>query len=297
MPIFRIHHSTTYRHGSAATTSWQLLRLKPREEKNQELLDFVLNLSDTPVVTERQDYFGNALHAFTRQGAANEVVITASSRVRRTPKKSPQPAAGSRMADARASTDEAVKSKDFTLEQFRHPSPAIPFLPEGVELANEIEDPDLTPFEWLAELGRLFSREFVFDPGATTVTTPLSVVLSQRRGVCQDFSHAMISCVRQHGLAAAYVSGYLLTEPPPGSPRLRGADAMHAWISVWIPEVGWVDYDPTNQCFADTGHLVVARGRDYTDVCPISGVFRGGARHALTLGVTVELEEPSAVGD
>lgn len=290
MPIFRIHHSTTYRHGSASTTSWQLLRLKPRDEKNQEVLAFELELSDEPLITERTDYFGNAIHSFTRHGAANEVVINASSRVRRRPVQSSPVIDGPSLARVAEATREAIAAGNFSLEQYRHESPAVPLLPEAAALADGIGQTSQPALAWLEELGGVFAGEFVFDPGATTVSTPLSVVLQQRRGVCQDFSHLLISCLRQHGLAAAYVSGYLLTEPPPGSPRLRGVDAMHAWISVWIPDLGWVDYDPTNQCFVESSHIVVARGRDYTDVCPISGVFRGGLRHALTLGVTVEAE-------
>ena len=291
MPNFRIHHSTTYRHGSSATTTWQLLRLKPRDEDNQALLTFDLALSDEPAITEHRDYFGNTTHAFTRHGAANELVITTSSLVRRGPPMRPASDSTPGTNRAREMTDHAIKSGDFQLEQYRHESPAVPLLKEAAQLAAEIGDGDRPVLQWLEELGRIFAQRFVFDSGATTVSTPLSVVLQQRRGVCQDFSHLLISCVRQHGLAAAYVSGYLLTTPPTGLPRLRGTDAMHAWISVWIPDVGWIDYDPTNQCFVDTSHIVVARGRDYTDVCPISGIFRGGPRHALTLGVTVEIEE------
>jgi len=291
MPTFRIHHSTTYRHGGAATTSWQLLRLKPRGEENQELLDFGLELSDQPAISERVDYFGNAVHGFTRHGAANELVITATSRVQRGSVRKAEFDATPTLPELRAATDQAVKEGEFKLEQFRHESPTVPLLPEAAALADPIAGDELPALRWLEELGRVFARDFVFDPGATTVSTPLATVLQQRRGVCQDFSHLFLSCLRQQGFAASYVSGYLLTEPPAGMPRLRGADAMHAWISVWIPAIGWVDYDPTNQCFVETSHIVVARGRDYTDVCPISGVFRGGARHALTLGVTVEEEE------
>lgn len=289
MSNFCIHHSTTYRHGSTPTTSWQLLRLKPRVEDNQQLLAFDLALSDEPLVTERIDYFGNAVHAFNRHGATNELVITTSSRVARRPSRRPPADRTLRANETSAATDQAIKDGDFTLEQYRHESPAVPFLRGAAELVDKTSD--LPVLTWLEELGRVFAAQFVFDPSATTVNTPLSVVLERRRGVCQDFSHLLISCLRQHGLAAGYVSGYLLTKPPRGSPRLRGADAMHAWISVWIPNAGWIDYDPTNQCFVDTSHIVVARGRDYTDVCPVSGIFRGGPRHALTLGVTVEEED------
>lgn len=292
MPTYRIHHSTTYRHGTPVTTSWQLLHLQPRNESAQALLDFELDVSERPPLTARTDYFGNTVHAFMRQGAAEELMIEATSRVRRD---SPSPVnreTTPRVATLPAKIDSAVLASDFALDQFRHESPAVPFLPEALRLADGIGKDDLPVLVWLEKLGERFAEEFTFDANATTVSTPLSVALEQRRGVCQDFSHLLISCLRQHGLAVAYVSGYLLTQPPAGGSRLRGADAMHAWISVWVPDAGWIDYDPTNHCFVDTSHIVVARGRDYTDVSPIRGVFRGGPRHALTLGVTVEPELP-----
>jgi transglutaminase-like putative cysteine protease len=143
---------------------------------------------------------------------------------------------------------------------------------------------------WLETLGRRFNETFIYDSEATDISTPLSEVLKHRRGVCQDFAHLMVSCLRQHGLPAAYVSGYLLTKPPPGRARLRGADATHAWVSAYLPGAGWVDYDPTNACFAGNGHIVVARGRDFSDVSPVKGLFSGGA-HKLVTEVTVEPAE------
>lgn len=291
MPIFRIHHSTTYRHGSAAMTSWQLLRLQPRDERNQALLSFELQVSGKPELTRRTDYFGNAVHAFTRHDAAEELVIIASSRVRRERRSRPDNERSPTVTESQRGANKAIEGHDFELEQYRQASPTVPLLPEAGRLADELElDLDLPVLLWLEKIGQSFASRFVFDPTATTVSTPLSVVLQQRRGVCQDFSHLLISCLRQHGLPVAYVSGYLLTKPPEGKPRLRGVDAMHAWVSVWVPEIGWIDYDPTNQCFVETDHVVVARGRDYSDVSPIRGIFRGGPRHALTLGVTVEDE-------
>ena len=141
---------------------------------------------------------------------------------------------------------------------------------------------------WVRETVDALNDAFRFEPGATSVSTSLQEVLRLRRGGCQDFAHLLISCLRQHGLPAAYVSGYLLTEPPPGSPRLLGADASHAWVSVHVPDFGWIDYDPTNRCLAGSDHIVVARGRDYSDVSPVKGVFRGGGEHLLRTGVTVE---------
>jgi transglutaminase-like putative cysteine protease len=135
-------------------------------------------------------------------------------------------------------------------------------------------------------------REFEFDPVATTLSTPVESVLKARRGVCQDFAHLMTSALRSIGLPARYVSGYLLTTPPPGRPRLAGADASHAWVSAWCPGLGWVDADPTNAKLADTEFVTVAWGRDYGDVPPLRGVMRGGGAQELEVRVTVEPVEP-----
>ena len=154
--------------------------------------------------------------------------------------------------------------------------------------------PSCSPFGGHARAARVresvdaLNYAFRFEPGATSFSTSLQEVLRLRRGGCQDFAHLLISCLRQLGLPADYVSGYQLTEPPPGSPRLLGADASHAWVSVHVPEFGWIDYDPTNRCLAGGDHIVVARGRDYSDVSPVKGVFRGGGEHLLRTGVTVE---------
>ena len=129
--------------------------------------------------------------------------------------------------------------------------------------------------------------EFRFDPGATSITTPVTRVLAERHGVCQDFAHLQIACLRSLGLPARYVSGYLLTDPPPGQPRLVGADASHAWLSVWCPVHGWVDLDPTNDVLPDTRHVTIAWGRDYGDVSPLRGVVLGGGSHELYVGVSV----------
>ncbi len=126
-----------------------------------------------------------------------------------------------------------------------------------------------------------------FDPAATRVATPVAEVFAARRGVCQDFSHLMIACLRALGLAARYVSGYLLTEPPPGQPRLIGADASHAWVALWCPGAGWVDVDPTNDLQPGSGHITLAWGRDYGDVCPLRGVILGGGGHRVEVAVTV----------
>jgi transglutaminase-like putative cysteine protease len=291
MAVFRIHHLTTFHHGTFASTSWQMLRLKPREEPGQEVLAFDLELTPAQQsVSLRTDFFGNAVHRFTTPSAADSVRIASTSRVLRSTRAMPTPLAAVAVRDVGAAAEKAVSSGEYQLEQYRQESPAAPLLSAAKHFAAGV-DTALPALEWLEKLGLQFGEQYTFDSSSTEVSTPLSRVIELRRGVCQDFSHLFISCLRQHGIPAGYVSGYLATTPPPGQPRLQGADAMHAWVMAWFPEYGWIDYDPTNRCFVRDEHVVVARGRDYTDVSPIRGVFRGGSRHLLTLGVTVEREE------
>ena len=292
MPVYRITHSTRYRHSTAATAAWQSLHLHPRGEAAQIPLAFDLEI--TPPAGDlatRTDFFGNLQHVFTLREPHPELVITSRGLVRRDEVPLPMPGLTPSLATAREQVASAiVAGPDYALEQYLHASELVPLPPAARELAAGLEADDPPALAWLTALGARFAEQFTFDAKATTLATPLTEVLRHRRGVCQDFAHLLISCVRQHGLPAAYVSGYLLTTPPPGRPRLRGADASHAWVSVFIPGTGWIDYDPTNACFVSTGHIVVARGRDYADVSPVKGLFSGGGAHVLTTEVTVEPE-------
>jgi transglutaminase-like putative cysteine protease len=140
----------------------------------------------------------------------------------------------------------------------------------------------------VTELTKRIYREFKFNKQATTIGTPVLEVLAHRHGVCQDFAHLQIGCLRSLGLAARYVSGYLVTEPPPGKPRLVGADASHAWLSVFFPNFGWIDFDPTNGLIPSGGHICLGWARDYSDISPVRGVVVGGRRHSLSVSVDVE---------
>lgn len=297
MPLLRIHHVTTYRHAAPVSGAWQAVRLQPRRERAQEPVAFELDVQPRPAdLATHEDYFGNAVQSFALSTAHRELSLTATGLVRREEIAWPMPGLTPALGAARSAVTAAVARGEFALEQFRCPSPLVPALPEAAALAAGLAADDPPALGWLLALGARMAERFVFDPTATTVATPLAAVLSGCRGVCQDFAHAAIAAVRSAGLPAAYVSGYLLTEPPPGQSRLRGADAMHAWISVWISGTGWVDFDPTNNCLVSAGHVVVARGRDYSDVVPVRGLFRGGLQHTLAIGVTVEpVEETAAV--
>jgi transglutaminase-like putative cysteine protease len=292
MLTVRITHESKYRHAGPATAAWQMVQLRPRDEAAQECLDFQLEISPpAPDLTTRTDYFGNTHHFFSIREAHTELSIISRSTVRRGHESGPLPGITLPLTAARPHVATLICARgQFELEQYLHATPSVPFLRGTAALADGLDAGSTPLLDWIGQLGRRFAETFVFDPTATDISTPLTEVLQTRRGVCQDFTHLFLSCVRQHGLPAAYVSGYLLTNPPPGQPRLRGADAMHAWASVFVPEVGWVDYDPTNTCFTGTGHFVVARGRDYKDVSPTRGVFSGGGVHRLKIGVTVEPE-------
>ena len=296
MSVIRITHHTTYRHVGAATGAWQMVQLQPRTETAQECLDYQLEISPPAADLEtRTDYFGNTRQFFSIREPHRELSIISRCIVRRGNDPRPLPGITQPLVPARGHIAALVRDRgQFELEQYLHATARVPLLPGAGALADGLDQASLPLLEWIDQLGRRFADNFAFDPAATDVGTPLAEVLLTRRGVCQDFTHLFLSCVRQHGLPAAYVSGYLLTRPPPGQPRLRGADAMHAWASVFVPEVGWVDYDPTNHCFTGGGHIVVARGRDYSDVSPIRGVFSGGGGHSLKIGVTVEPEAEPA---
>lgn len=296
MPVYRVTHTTSYQHDSPASAAWQSLHLQPRHEPAQHCNAFELEIVPHPMdLAARVDYFGNKQHIFTLREPHEELTITSRSLVRRDEPILPMAGLTPSLMDARALIPRSIAMEDFALEQFRHASPLVPLLPEALELSASLTsdlNPATTPIlTWLSELGDRFNAAFTFDAEATDISTPLAEVIENRRGVCQDFAHLLISCLRQNGLPAGYVSGYLLTKPPPGCPRLVGADASHAWVSVYVPGTGWVDYDPTNACFVGNGHIVAARGRDYYDVSPVKGLFSGGGDHTLETGVTVEPTE------
>jgi transglutaminase-like putative cysteine protease len=189
---------------------------------------------------------------------------------------------------------------DSAAAEFLFPSPMVPHTPALREYASASFAPDTPIVEAAIALMTRIHEEFEFDPDATHVTTSVETVLEIRRGVCQDFAHLMIGCLRALGLPARYVSGYLLTEPPEGQERLIGADASHAWVALYIPEYGWLALDPTNDMVPGDKHIMLAWGRDFGDVSPLRGVILGGGEHKVDVGVTVtpleaEKAEPALV--
>jgi len=283
---YQIHHETEYRYQWSADSAWQLAHLRPRQTARQTLCDHTLRVEPAPVeMADGVDYFGNPVqrfavpgpHAGLRVCSNAEVLVQASSL---------PPKAGAWEASVRA-LREGDPALRWELAQFALGSPFVPLLPDALLLARQEFVPGRDALAALLGLARRIRERFRFDPDATQVGTPLAEVLSRRRGVCQDFAHLMISGLRGLGLPARYVSGYLLTQPPPGQPRLIGADATHAWVAVWLAGLGWVDVDPTNGRMADQGFITLGWGRDYGDVPPLRGVVRGGGAQQLTVRVTV----------
>ena len=187
----------------------------------------------------------------------------------------------------------ADRSSDWLrARQFAFESRYVTGVKEYREYARPSFAPGRSILEAAVDLTRRLHTEFTYDPRATTITTPIKDVFRTRRGVCQDFAHLQLAAVRSLGLAARYVSGYLSTTPPPGKPKLVGADASHAWVSVFCGEAGWVDLDPTNNQLAGDRHIVLAWGRDYDDVSPVKGVILGGGPHTVEVSVDAEAVGP-----
>lgn len=285
---YRITHTTAYRYSEPASLSQNELFLIPRATARQTVLESSLTFVPEPQYLHRRiDYFGNIAHVFMVQQPHKELAMTATSIVTTGP--APPPAVSGtlpwEMAVERLATHRLPGEQGAY--QFVFPSPLITISP-GV-LAYALQSfPAARPLLAGAVdlIGRIFG-EFTYDKSASTVDTSVEQILAGRKGVCQDFSHFAISCLRSLGLAARYVSGYLETLPPPGKPKLVGTDASHAWISLYVPDCGWVDLDPTNNIFPGEAHITLAWGRDYSDVAPVKGVVMGGGRHTLSVVVDV----------
>jgi transglutaminase-like putative cysteine protease len=285
---YEVSHTTEYDYTDSVAVAHHLARLRPRSSGEpdlvrQECVDHALDIAPAPAVTSTyDDYFGNAVTFFGLQGAHKRLVIRAKSRVSVTGPALPDPmetAAWEAATDPSALPFEAV---EFLFE------PNDPRFPIGVEAYARTSFPAGRPLlAAVVDLTQRINHDFTFDPKATTVATPLAEVFASRRGVCQDFARLEIACLRSLGIPARYVSGYLETDPPPGARRLLGADASHAWLTVYCPGVGWIPVDPTNNLLPSDRHITVAWGRDYSDVSPVRGVILGGGAHSLRVKVDV----------
>jgi transglutaminase-like putative cysteine protease len=285
---YRVEHVTRYVHADGVSTSQHIACLRPRELPHQHVAWHELSIEPLPTdQTDRVDYFGNELTYFAILTPYVELRVLSHSLVDVLPAAPIDPESSPAWEEVREIGISSDDSLDLSVEQFRYPSPSVQIAPELTDFAREAFSPGRPLAAAAVDLMHHIHRECRFDSGSTTVTTPVARVLSDRQGVCQDFAHLFIGCLRSLGLPARYVSGYLLTDPPEGQPRLVGADASHAWISVFCPGPGWIDLDPTNDVMPGERHVTIGWGRDYSDVSPLRGVVLGGAHHTLHVGVSV----------
>lgn len=283
---YQVEHQTLYEYDSPVSQSQQMMHLMARDTPYQRCLSQTLLYEPLPVEQSmRIDYFGNYCHYITILSPHSALEVTSKFEVELQPRPT--------MSTMRPSP--AWESVRMQLRQtfgidatgFLYASPKIRCSTDLAEYAAQSFLPGRPLLEASMALTQQIFKEFKFDAHATDVSTPLEVVLQGRRGVCQDFAHLMIGILRSLGLACRYVSGYILTHPPAGQPRMVGADASHAWVSVYCPLNGWVDFDPTNNCLVQQEHITVAWGRDFSDVSPMRGVVLGGGQQHLNVQVTV----------
>jgi transglutaminase-like putative cysteine protease len=287
--IYKIVHRTTYKYKYPVSVGTHVACLKPRALPHHQLSRSELHIQPRPTTrTERVDFFGNRLCFFTIQEPHRELLVEARSEVIMEEKATSWPQPSLAWEEAVESVPNDHSAVGLEAYQFGFESPRIRVRPEFANYALQSFTPRRPMLEALLDLTARIHKDFRFDSKVTNVRTPTEEVFRKRRGVCQDFAHLQNACLRSLNLAARYVSGYLRTYPPPGQPRLVGADASHAWVSAYCPGIGWVDLDPTNNIVPSNGHVTLAWGRDYGDVSPLRGLILGGGSHTLKVAVDME---------
>lgn len=287
---YTVEHETRYAYAAPVSQSWQLARLTPRTLPWQKLLAHSLQIDPSP--DERRDEldsFGNIVTHFGLHGAHRVLRVRMECLVEVTAR--PQVQVPTDVATRWEAVRDAIRREpqqdDLAPASMSEPTPLVPLSEGARSYALASFARGRSWFDAVAELMQRIHADFEFEPGATTVSTSVDEVLHQRSGVCQDFAHLMLACLRGMGLPARYVSGYLLTEPPPGMSRLMGVDASHAWVAAYAPQHGWVEFDPTNNQLADPRYITLSWGADFADVVPLRGVIVGGGDQRMSVDVSV----------
>jgi transglutaminase-like putative cysteine protease len=283
-----VRHRTTYRYLQDVSYSCHLTHLRPRDTANQQVFTSDVTLTPSPSGrAQRTDYFVNDCEWFSLDQPHTLLEVLAESRVW----VNPHPPRDARLSETwetvRGRLEEASDDEARDAVQFIFDSPLTRFTADIAAYAGKSFPPGQKLMTGALDLMNRIHADFRYDTTVTDAATPVDRVFEMRAGVCQDLAHIGIAAMRSLGLPARYVSGYLLTQPPPGMPRMLGADASHAWFSVWAPPLGWIDLDPTNNVMAGEGHVTVAHGRDYADVSPLNGIILGGHDHIIEVGVDV----------
>jgi transglutaminase-like putative cysteine protease len=283
---YKLRHQTVYTYVNAVDNYQSVLCLQPRTLPTQICHSFDLEIEPQPAkIYPREDYFGNMQHYFSVHESHKILKVIATSDVEVLQKNLPQISAITcQEAQEKFKFDQSLK---IELLQYQLPSHFIEWDEEISDFAKDCLTPTTPLFEGISKLSAKIFKQFQFKSGFTSVNTPLKTVLKERKGVCQDFSHLAIACLRSMGFAARYVSGYIETLPPKGKPKLQGSDASHAWISVYIPDMGWCEFDPTNNIIPQEKHIITAYGRDYSDVAPLKGIIFSSGEHKVKVDVDV----------
>lgn len=284
---YKIVHKTTYRYKNPVSVGNHVACLTPRCSSRQHLIRHELRISPAAKSTERIDYFGNLLRFFTVQEPHNRLVVEARSEVAIDTSEGQPPRQSPPWERVARTLPEKHDPESLEAFEFCFESPRIRPSTQLASYAFESFTPERPFVAGLLDLTERIYRDFKFDAKATSVRTSTEEVFRKRRGVCQDFAHLQIACLRSLNLPARYVSGYLRTFPAPGRPRLAGADASHAWVSAYCPGFGWMDVDPTNNVVPSLNHVTLGWGRDYGDVSPLRGLILGGRDHTLKVNVDV----------
>jgi transglutaminase-like putative cysteine protease len=288
---YRIRHTTRYDYSGPATLSHNEARMLPRDLPWQQCLHSAFAITPVPVrLRERVDFFGNRVAYFSTETVHDSLEVVVDSEVQTLTRPAQDIFSTICWEDAVSDVTGALKTGNRDCIDARLFVLESPFVRHQQALAQYAEDcfqsrRDLR--DALLCLNQRIFDEFTYDADVTTTATPVLDVLASKRGVCQDFAHLMIGCIRAMGLPARYVSGYMETLPPPGQEKLLGADATHAWVAAFIPGWGWLELDPTNGCLPDERYIILGWGRDYADVTPLKGVMTGGGEHKLTVAVDV----------
>lgn len=292
---YRVTHITSYDYSETVPFCYNLAHLSPRGCAHQKTIENHIAVSPVNALfgRRRADYFGNEITYFTVQEAHNSLSIAATSMVEVSPLEFPNLMASPPWEAVPGILDEAAIPATLDAYQFAFDSRFVERSKDLRDYAAPSFEPERPLLDCVFDLTHRIHTDFAYDPAATTMSTPLGDVMRNRRGVCQDFAHLQIGCLRSMGLAARYVSGYIYSGSGESESRLSGAHASHAWMSVYCPRQGWVDFDPTNDMIPSLGHITVAWGRDYEDVAPVRGVILGGGEHTISVSVEVSQADGS----
>ena len=284
---YRIRHQTRYRYADDVVHSHHLLHLVPRPAPYQECVEHDISIEPPPQRRVAElDAFGNPVLRIELAQPHRELTVTSQMRIEVYSRPAVQAGTSEpweRVRDAFAYRGAWPSREQLQAARFRHESPHVRVKQAFSDYSAECFPAGRPILECAEQLSTRLHADITYAPGETDIGTSSTEVLERRRGVCQDFAHLMIACLRSRGLPARYVSGYLRTNG-----KLVGDAASHAWVSVWSPPYGWIEFDPTNGCFAGTDHVAVAWGRDFGDVSPLRGVILGGGQHQLSVTVAVE---------